>query len=212
MEVPPNLKLVEDDAEESWSTGSKFDFIHVRFLGGCFTDWPSFLRQAFQCVPLRTGYFTWTQLMRVPRHLECDGWLELSDFGLLVRSQDGTHENTEVLRWGELLCDASQKMGRPMELGVSGVLQRQMVGAGFADVTEDVFVWPTNTWPKDEQLKEIGCWNLRNCLDGVQGFSLALLTRGLGWTKEEVDVLVAKVAADLQDRSIHAYFPMCVYS
>lgn len=39
---------------------------------------------------------------------------------------------------------------------------------------------------------------------------MALLTRGLDWKKEEVDIFVAKVTSDLRDKKIHAYFPMPV--
>ena len=59
-------------------------------------------------------------------------------------------------------------------------------------------------------MKELGKWNQVNILDGLEGFCLALLTRGLGWKKEEVDVFVALVAKDFRDRKIHAYFPMPV--
>ena len=59
-------------------------------------------------------------------------------------------------------------------------------------------------------MKLLGQWNQVNILDGLEGFCLALLTRGLGWKRQEVDVFVAKVSRDFRDRRIHAYFPMPV--
>lgn len=59
-------------------------------------------------------------------------------------------------------------------------------------------------------MKELGRWNQVNIIDGLEAFCLALLTRGLGWRKEEVDILVAKTTSDLRNRRIHAYFPMPV--
>ncbi len=59
-------------------------------------------------------------------------------------------------------------------------------------------------------MKQLGQWNQINILDGLEGFCLALLTRGLGWKKEEVDIFVARVSRDLKDKRIHAYFPMPV--
>jgi len=82
--------------------------------------------------------------------------------------------------------------------------------AGFVDVQERMFMWPINGWPKNKMMKDVGQWNQLNILEGLEGFCLALLTRGLAWTKEEVDVFVARVSRDLRDRKIHAYFPMPV--
>jgi len=86
-----------------------------------------------------------------------------------------------------------------------------MEAAGFVDIEERYFMWPSNGWPKDHYMKELGRWNQVNIMDGLEGFCLALLTRGLGWKKEEVDVFVAKVINDIKDRRIHGYYPMPVY-
>jgi len=144
------------------------------------------------------------------RNLEPGGWLELQDYGLPVRSFDGTHIDTDVFRWGELLCEAGRKTGRPLGTDCSDMHAIMMREAGFVDVQERMFMWPINGWPKNKMMKDIGEWNQLNILEGLEGFCLALLTRGLGWTKEEVDVFVARVSRDLRDRKIHAYFPMPV--
>jgi hypothetical protein len=47
---------------------------------------------------------------------------------------------------------------------------------------------------------------------GAEGFSLRLFINVLGWSYEEVQVLLAKVRRDFKDRSIHAYTEIhCVY-
>lgn len=102
------------------------------------------------------------------------------------------------------------KLGRPLGSECSDHYVEWMQAAGFVDIQVKVFMWPTNGWPKDPYMKEIGRWNQINILEGLEGFCLALLTRGLGWKKEEVDVFVAKVSSDLRNRRIHAYFPMPV--
>lgn len=43
---------------------------------------------------------------------------------------------------------------------------------------------------------------------GLQAFSLALFTRVLNWSAEEVEVFIANVRKDLRNRSYHAYWPM----
>ena len=143
-------------------------------------------------------------------NLEPGGWLELQDYGLPVRSHDGTHLGTNILKWGELLCEAGRKTGRLMGSDICDQYENMMREAGFVDVQQRMFMWPTNGWPKDPFMKELGRWNQINCLEGLEGFCLALFTRALGWKKEEVDVFVALVAKDFKDRKIHAYFPMPV--
>lgn len=134
------------------------------------------------------------------------GYIEIQDYVLPVKSLDGSAEGTELLYWGELLIEAARVAGRPIDCSQN--FKEWLEAIGFVDVQESVFVWPTNTWPKGEDEKIIGKWNLLNISEGMEGFCLALLTRFLGWSKEEVDVLCAKVRADLRNRSIHAYFNM----
>ena len=39
--------------------------------------------------------------------------------------------------------------------------------------------------------------------EGLEGFSLALFTRVLGWSPQEVQVLLSKVRLDLENRNLH---------
>lgn len=142
--------------------------------------------------------------------LEPGGYLEFQDYGLPLKCSDGTLAGTELERWGQVMCDAARALGRPMGTEVSTRYKDWMTEAGFADIEERQYMWPSNGWPKDPVMKELGRWNQINIKEGLQGFCLALLTRGLGWKKEEVDIFVAKVTADIDDPRIHAYFPMPV--
>jgi len=144
------------------------------------------------------------------RNLEPGGYLEFQDYGLPCRSVDDTLDGTSLEKWGILMCEAARKLGRPMGTEVSERYREWMEAAGFVDIQEQHFMWPSNPWPKDKYMKELGNWNMINILDGLEGFCLALMTRGLGWRKEEVDVFVAKVSSDVKNRGIHAYYPMPV--
>jgi hypothetical protein len=53
-----------------------------------------------------------------------------------------------------------------------------------------------------------GIWTEQNFCNGLYGLSVALFTRGLGWTAEETEVFLVNVRKDLKDRRIHAYWPM----
>jgi hypothetical protein len=46
--VPPNLKFIVDDAEDTWLYQNKFDLIHARLMSGSFADWPNFFRQSYE--------------------------------------------------------------------------------------------------------------------------------------------------------------------
>jgi len=189
--VPRNLRFVVDDAEEMWVYSTKFDYIHCRLMAGCFADVPRVIQQAYD-------------------NLEPGGYLEFQDYGLPLRCADGTLEGTSLEYWGIIMCEAARKIGRPMGTDASANYRTWMEQVGFVDIEEKHFMWPSNAWPKDPYMKELGRWNQVNIMDGMEGFCLALLTRGLGWRKEEVDILVAKVTTDIKDRRIHGYYPMPV--
>lgn len=53
-----------------------------------------------------------------------------------------------------------------------------------------------------------GIWTEQNICNGLYGLSVALFTRGLGWTAEETEVFLVNVRKDIRDRRIHAYWPM----
>ncbi|KAF2104273.1 S-adenosyl-L-methionine-dependent methyltransferase [Rhizodiscina lignyota] len=183
--VPPNLEFVIDDAEDPWLFRQKFDFIHVRLLAGSFKNWPTVIQSCYDA-------------------LAPGGWLELQDYILPCEAPDESYAGTSLEQWNQVMLRAAAALGRPMD--VADHYAEWMGKVGFTEVTERQFIWPTNTWPRDPKLKEIGKWNEVNMLQGLAGFSLALMTRGLAWSKDEVDVFVAKVRADMRDRRIHAYF------
>jgi len=168
----------------------------------------SYSRHSSKCVYQST--FSECRLITAPSNLEPGGYLEFQDYGLPCRSVDDTLDGTSLEKWGILMCEAARKLGRPMGTEVSEKYREWMEAAGFVDIEEQHFMWPSNTWPKDKYMKELGNWNMINILEGLEGFCLALMTRGLGWKKEEVDVFVAKVSSDVKNRGIHAYYPMPV--
>ena len=88
--------------------------------------------------------------------------------------------------WVKLCDEASIAINRPWRIGKS--LKRWYQECGLVDVHEEVFKLPTNPWPKDPHLKQIGRMAEVSLLNGLQGFSMALFHRVLGWTREEIEV------------------------
>ena len=64
---------------------------------------------------------------------------------------------------------------------------------------------PYNPWPKDPKMKELGRYHQLNMIEGLESYTMALFTRVLGWTVEEVHTFIAKARAEMVDRSIHLY-------
>lgn len=54
--------------------------------------------------------------------------------------------------------------------------------------------------------KTIGCWNLVQLEDGLEGFTLRLGTHTLGWTPEAVQVWLTQVRKDFRNPKIHMLF------
>ena len=107
--------------------------------------------------------------------------------------------------WSRIICEASAKYNRAIPH--HNEYKTWFEEAGFESVTQYVFKSPTNPWPKNKVLKESGKFQLLAHLEGIEGISLALMTRVLEWKPAEVSVLFAKMRPELKDRSIHSYQP-----
>lgn len=142
------------------------------------------------------------------RGLSPGGWYEIQDIQIPLFCDDGTLDfNTSPsMKWQQGLIEGSRKLGRP--LGESDKYKSIVEKAGFENIVETVYRWPTNSWPKDPKLKELGKWNLANFDSGLEGVSLALFNRVLGWSKEEILTLCADVRKELRNPKVHAYWKM----
>ncbi|GAB1318277.1 S-adenosyl-L-methionine-dependent methyltransferase [Madurella fahalii] len=188
--VPPNVEFFVDDLEAEWSFAHPFDFIYVRFLTGSIRDWPRLFEQAYT-------------------HLLPGGHIELCDVAFPLVSDDGTlAEDSALKRWSSLVLEATAKFGSPLNSALK--YKEQLADAGFRDVVQIEYKWPSNPWPKDRKFKELGAWSYENNVQGLQAASLFPLTNALGWTAAEVETLLVDVRKELKDRKIHAYWPIYV--
>jgi len=143
----------------------------------------------------------------VSRNLEPGGYIELQDLNFPFLSDDGTLTPAHALfQWSGFMLEASTKAGKPINF--SSQFEPLLTEAGFINVTAKTVKWPSNSWPKDKTEKTLGIWQGENLAYGIEGFSLALFTRILGWEKTEVDVFLERVKSDIKDRKIHSYLPM----
>jgi len=182
--VPVNVKFEVDDVESAWTHSEPFDFIHCRYMAVSILDWEKLVKNCFT-------------------FLSSDGWVEFQDYDLEWYSEDGSLKPDSALqRWLHHFYEAALKIGRDHQPGIK--LEGWVRDAGFTKVYHQKFRTPVGRWPKDERLKTIGAWNLLNVLEGLEGFTMGLFTRVLGWKPEEVQAFLTDVRKDLQDPKIHA--------
>lgn len=144
-------------------------------------------------------------------NLKSGGFLELQEYDVFVKSDDGTLKSEHaVSRCVDLIYDASIKFGRPYQH--IEPLAEMMREVGFVDVAIQSDKWPSNAWARDPKYKELGMWNHENMSSGVEGFTMAAFTRIHNWTKEEVQAFLVDVRKDLKDKSIHGYWTVLVTS
>ncbi|KFX96552.1 hypothetical protein V490_03305 [Pseudogymnoascus sp. VKM F-3557] len=202
--VAPNLRFeINDACDPDWGySKNSFDFIHVRAMYGSIANWPAFYQQALE-------------------NLIPGGWYQQVEMSVVLRSDDGTVTEGSIFdQWGKVSLEAGDKFGK--DLRIHEQVKGYLINAGFVDVVETVHRWPVGEWPKDPYIKQVGRWNREHWLMGIEGWSMALLTRVLNvglpstpmqlkltvplqWTYTEVQAYLGKMREALNDPRIHAY-------
>ncbi|RMJ27930.1 Methyltransferase [Aspergillus sp. HF37] len=183
--VPPNCFFEVDDYESEWDFSKPFDFIHGRALAGTVKDFP-------------------TLYGRIKNNLRAGGWVEMVEIAGSIFSDDDTMKDAPNLsEWARLQNEASVKFGKKFD--VAHEHKDMMVKAGFMNVREEVKKIPLNPWPKHRKLKELGRYQQVNAIESMESYSMALLTRILGWDPDDVNVFFAGVRQELANRSLHTY-------
>jgi hypothetical protein len=190
--VPPNLQFEILDLEEPWEMPERFDLVHTRLMNGfSVKSWPNFYEQAFQA--LKTG-----------------GWVENQEFDLNFSSDDGSiPAQSKVKEWEALWNQAVESVGMTGRCFPYQMAQ-QMKDAGFVNVMVREYKMPVGPWPKDKRLRESGQYNLVGLWEGLTGLSLRVFTKILGWSVEEMEILLMQVRAEWKKRAIHSYIPIWV--
>ncbi|PLB52215.1 SAM dependent methyltransferase [Aspergillus steynii IBT 23096] len=188
--VPPNVQFEVDDCCDPWLfPRDYFDYVHIRGLTGCVADWSAFYREAYT-------------------HIKPGGWIEQLEQSVEPKSDDGTTEGTIFEQWGEVSLQAGDAFGKTLR--VVDEAKDGLIEAGFVDVVEKRFKIPVGPWAKNPHLKKLGKLNRIYGEEAIEGYSVMLLTKILGWKRAEVEVYLAKMRQGMRDPSIHAYQEMVV--
>ncbi|KAI3544998.1 TAM domain methyltransferase [Colletotrichum filicis] len=184
--TPPNVRFEIDDVDEDWTYSQPFDYIHSRFMTGAITDWRKFFKSAYD-------------------NLNPGGWFEVQDADINPQSDDNTFpKDCALAEYVKLLQEGATKAGCDY-VDIPG-LSHIMTEVGFTDVSVQMFKWPINPWAKEPRYKKLGLWTQDNFGSALQGLCMALFTRVLEWTREEVEVFLINVRNDVKNTNYHAYF------
>ena len=153
------------------------------------------------------GIWLVTNYNTQPRNLQPGGWIEQLEADAPFLCDDNSLSEDNILRtFGPNVLNAAAKSGHPG--GTLHTMRGAIEKAGFVDIQEKTYKWPIGAWPKDSLLKEIGRINHRQWVTGLEGWCMFLLTKfgsPIPWSKEEVQVYVAQLRAQVMDPRIHGY-------
>ncbi|KAK5045810.1 hypothetical protein LTR84_008903 [Exophiala bonariae] len=188
--VPPNLQFEIADADEEWTFRQQFDLVHSRVMNDTsLKDWPHFFQEAYKV--LKPG-----------------GWVECQEFSYKRYSDDNSiPSNSRITEWEDLWTEGINKIGLKGHCDPNLVMQ-QMRDAGFINVTRRTFKMPIGPWARDKTLREAGMFGYVNLMDGFHGLSVKVFTQMLGWSIEELEVLLAQCRQELRRKDIHGWWPM----
>ncbi|KAF4411986.1 Secondary metabolism regulator LAE1 [Colletotrichum fructicola Nara gc5] len=185
--LPSNVKFIVDDVESAWIDPKKYDYIFVRYMLVAIADWPRLIANIYD-------------------HLTPGGYAEFQDMDGLYYADDATYPPSSSLSlWNSRFVDACEAMGRTARPGpaLEGWVRAH---GGFRGVTHKRFKAPIGPWARDPHFKDVGALNLRQLLDGLEGFSLKVFCGVLGWEEGDVRELLERVRAELGEGGMHVMF------
>ncbi|KAJ3529711.1 hypothetical protein NM208_g9632 [Fusarium decemcellulare] len=182
--VPPNVSFQIDDAQLDWTfEPDSFDFIHIRALHGAINDWPKLYSQAYKC--LKPG-----------------GWLQHMEPGIALRCDNPaikTDDNHVFKQWSQLFYDAGDRLGRTFDI-TNKNMEDWAREAGFTSIVPKTFKIPYGSWPRDKKLKDLGRY-INFYMDmSLAGFATYPMSQILGWSLDEITVLVAQMRSAINDQ------------
>ena len=187
--VPPNVKFMVDDVESPWlRPKDHFDYIHARHTVVAIRNWPLLMQRAME-------------------HLKPGGWFELQEIHHMPHCHDGSMpEGHKVTEYWATIMGAIGRLG--VNFNVTLFLADMMAEAGFVNITTRVFHVPIGVWPRNKVLKTVGLYWKTILVMGLYPIAIGPLTRGLGWTQEQVEVWLVDVRKAYEDTWCHSHMPL----
>jgi hypothetical protein len=117
------------------------------------------------------------------------------EISIVFRSDDGSVTPSHFMaQWSQTLIDAGEMVGKTFQIYNfnRGLIEQ----AGFVDVTEKIYKVPVGPWSRDAKMKELGQWNSLFCLQGLESWSLFLLSNVLKVGSDALEVALKGAMSD----------------
>jgi hypothetical protein len=111
-----------------------------------------------------------------------------------------------MVKYGTYVTEAGQRISLDFQAPLKWAELLQ--AAGFIDINIKWFNLPIGPWAKHEKNKVIGRFLYADFYEGLDVARL-LFTSVLGWSTEEIDVLIAEVRSEMKEQKIHLYERVC---
>lgn len=150
-----------------------------------------------------------THLFLAHRHLRPGAWFEMQEvYHYPISANKSMAPDHPVAQYWALINEGLGNLGINFHAAADGRLAAMMRDCGFVNVTERVLQIPIGTWAKNKVLKTVGLYWRTILVDGMQAIAMGPLTRGCGWTREQVELFLIEVRKAYQDNSMLAYMPL----
>ncbi|KAL4946550.1 hypothetical protein BDV06DRAFT_233127 [Aspergillus oleicola] len=183
--------MIHEDLEGPWpfTTKQAFHLIHGEALGGLLTDWKGFYANVF-------------------KHLVPGGWVGLLEHDLRFHPREGKEEEMEgkwdvIKKWQELISEAAEKFGKRINMGSKQ--KALMEEAGLVEVQSRYSRFLQKDGKMTPQQARMGSFYHHHWKEQLQGYSLRLFTKTLGWSKENTDNLIERVLQELNQEDLQLY-------
>ncbi|RDL41662.1 S-adenosyl-L-methionine-dependent methyltransferase [Venustampulla echinocandica] len=189
--LPPNVRFMVDDVESEWlKPANYYDYVHGRNTVMAIKNWPKLMATVLD-------------------HLKPGGWFELQEIYHFPQCHDNSMPvDNMVAQYWEFVAQGLANLG--VNFKATLLLTDMMHEAGFTNVSTRVFHVPIGVWPKNKVLKQVGLYWRTILMDGLEPIALGPFTRGLGWSKAQVDVYLVEVRKAYMDNSVHSHMPLYI--
>ncbi|KAI0827516.1 S-adenosyl-L-methionine-dependent methyltransferase [Hypoxylon sp. FL0890] len=182
--VPSNLRFIVDDIEDEWVHGDNWDFVHIRQVFPALQDPPGVCRQSCS-------------------HLKPGGWIEIQDFGGIVKCDDDTLPADSLLtKFHEMTIEALSKRG--IRWTIANDMEQVLSDAGFVNIQCKKFKCPIGIWPKAKRLRLVGLYTKSACADLMDALAPRIFPM-LSKSPQEMKEFLGSAHNELQTTDAHIY-------
>ncbi|KAI1770304.1 S-adenosyl-L-methionine-dependent methyltransferase [Hypoxylon cercidicola] len=182
--LPSNVSFIIDDIEDEWAHGGNWDLVHSRQVFPTIRNARGVCRQSFS-------------------HLKPGGWIEVQDFGGILRCDDDTLSADSLLsRFHEMTTEALSKRG--LVWPIANGMEEILTGAGFVNVQCKKFKCPVGTWPKAKRLRLVGLY-IRSSFADLMDALVPRIFPALSKSQQQIEEFLASAQHELLTTDAHIY-------